>query len=126
MPARGQELCHGDGQRQASGGDLVCVGEHRPCLATGRCSERSSNHSSACACASTRKHLKRTSRICAPWSGNREVDLIVERGRQIVALEVKLGQVDDRDVRTSCGRATNSGTTSQTPPSSQPVIDAPR
>ena len=34
------------------------------------------------------------------WSGNREVDLIVERGRQIVALEVKLGQViDDRDVR---------------------------
>jgi uncharacterized protein len=34
------------------------------------------------------------------WSGDREVDLIVERGRQIVALEVKLGQVvDDRDVR---------------------------
>jgi predicted AAA+ superfamily ATPase len=34
------------------------------------------------------------------WSGDREVDLIVERGRQIVAFEVKLGQVvDDRDVR---------------------------
>jgi predicted AAA+ superfamily ATPase len=34
------------------------------------------------------------------WSGDREVDLIVERGRQILALEVKLGQVvDDRDVR---------------------------
>jgi len=34
------------------------------------------------------------------WSGDREIDLIVERGRQIVAFEVKLGQVvDDRDVR---------------------------
>ncbi|MDX6590020.1 MAG: uncharacterized protein QOI84_1294, partial [Solirubrobacterales bacterium] len=34
------------------------------------------------------------------WSGEREIDLIVERGRSIVALEVKLGQVvDDRDVR---------------------------
>lgn len=34
------------------------------------------------------------------WSGDREVDLIVERGRQVLALEVKLGQViDDRDVR---------------------------
>jgi predicted AAA+ superfamily ATPase len=34
------------------------------------------------------------------WSGDREVDLIVERGREILALEVKLGQVpDDRDVR---------------------------
>lgn len=34
------------------------------------------------------------------WSGDREVDLIVERGRHILALEVKLGQVvDDRDVR---------------------------
>lgn len=34
------------------------------------------------------------------WSGDREVDLIVERGGAIVALEVKLGQVpDDRDVR---------------------------
>jgi len=34
------------------------------------------------------------------WSGDREVNLIVERGRQIVAFEVKLGQVvDDRDVR---------------------------
>jgi uncharacterized protein len=34
------------------------------------------------------------------WSGKREIDLIVERGRAIVALEVKLGQVpDDRDVR---------------------------
>ncbi len=34
------------------------------------------------------------------WSGDREIDLIVERGRKVVALEVKLGQVpDDRDVR---------------------------
>lgn len=34
------------------------------------------------------------------WSGDREVDLIVERGRQVLALEVKLGQVvGDRDVR---------------------------
>jgi uncharacterized protein len=34
------------------------------------------------------------------WSGDREVDLIVEQGRAIVAIEVKLGQVpDDRDVR---------------------------
>jgi uncharacterized protein len=34
------------------------------------------------------------------WRGEREVDLIVERGRSVVALEVKLGQVvDDRDVR---------------------------
>jgi predicted AAA+ superfamily ATPase len=34
------------------------------------------------------------------WSGDREVDLIVERGSAILALEVKLGQVpDDRDVR---------------------------
>lgn len=34
------------------------------------------------------------------WSGDREVDLIVERGRQILAFEVKLGQViNDRDVR---------------------------
>lgn len=34
------------------------------------------------------------------WSGDREIDLIVERGRHILALEVKLGQVvDDRDVR---------------------------
>lgn len=34
------------------------------------------------------------------WSGDREIDLIVERGRSIVALEIKLGQVvDDRDVR---------------------------
>ncbi|MGB0095669.1 MAG: DUF4143 domain-containing protein [Solirubrobacteraceae bacterium] len=34
------------------------------------------------------------------WSGDREVDLIVEHGRQIFALEVKLGQVvEDRDVR---------------------------
>jgi uncharacterized protein len=34
------------------------------------------------------------------WRGDREVDLIVERGRAIVAIEVKLGQVpDDRDVR---------------------------
>lgn len=34
------------------------------------------------------------------WSGDREVDLIIERGRAVVAIEVKLGQVvDDRDVR---------------------------
>jgi predicted AAA+ superfamily ATPase len=34
------------------------------------------------------------------WSGDREIDLIVERGRKILALEVKLGQVpDDRDLR---------------------------
>ena len=34
------------------------------------------------------------------WSGDREADLIVERGREILAVEVKLGQVpDDRDVR---------------------------
>lgn len=34
------------------------------------------------------------------WSGEREIDLIVERGQSIVAIEVKLGQVvDDRDVR---------------------------
>ncbi|HSK50270.1 MAG TPA: DUF4143 domain-containing protein [Solirubrobacterales bacterium] len=34
------------------------------------------------------------------WSGDREVDLILERGGRVVALEVKLGQVvDDRDVR---------------------------
>lgn len=34
------------------------------------------------------------------WSGSREVDLIVERGGRVVAIEVKLGQVpDERDVR---------------------------
>jgi uncharacterized protein len=34
------------------------------------------------------------------WSGDREIDLIVERGGAVLALEVKLGQVvDDRDVR---------------------------
>ncbi|HEY2141264.1 MAG TPA: DUF4143 domain-containing protein [Solirubrobacteraceae bacterium] len=34
------------------------------------------------------------------WSGDREIDLIVERGRKILALEVKLGQVpNDRDLR---------------------------
>jgi predicted AAA+ superfamily ATPase len=34
------------------------------------------------------------------WSGDREIDLIVERGRQILAIEVKLGQTpDERDVR---------------------------
>jgi predicted AAA+ superfamily ATPase len=34
------------------------------------------------------------------WSGEREVDLIVERGRQLIAIEVKLGQTpDERDVR---------------------------
>lgn len=34
------------------------------------------------------------------WSGDREIDLIVERGSAIIALEVKLGPVpEDRDVR---------------------------
>ena len=34
------------------------------------------------------------------WSGDREIDLIIERGRKILAIEVKLGQVpNDRDVR---------------------------
>jgi predicted AAA+ superfamily ATPase len=34
------------------------------------------------------------------WSGEREVDLIVERGRAILAIEVKLGQTpEERDVR---------------------------
>jgi predicted AAA+ superfamily ATPase len=34
------------------------------------------------------------------WRGDREIDLIVERGRRIVAIEVKLGQTpDERDVR---------------------------
>ena len=34
------------------------------------------------------------------WSGGREVDLIVERGQQILAIEVKLGQTpEERDVR---------------------------
>jgi predicted AAA+ superfamily ATPase len=34
------------------------------------------------------------------WSGDREIDLIVERGQRIVAIEVKLGQAPaDRDIR---------------------------
>lgn len=34
------------------------------------------------------------------WSGDREIDLIVERGQRILAMEVKLGQTpEDRDVR---------------------------
>jgi predicted AAA+ superfamily ATPase len=34
------------------------------------------------------------------WSGDREIDLIVERGQRIVAIEVKLGQTpEERDVR---------------------------
>ncbi len=34
------------------------------------------------------------------WSGDREIDLIIERGSGVLALEVKLGQTpDDRDVR---------------------------
>jgi uncharacterized protein len=34
------------------------------------------------------------------WSGDREVDLIVEHGQQIIAIEVKLGPTpDERDVR---------------------------
>jgi len=34
------------------------------------------------------------------WSGDREIDLIVERGQHILAIEVKLGQTpEERDVR---------------------------
>lgn len=34
------------------------------------------------------------------WSGDREIDLIVERGQKVLAIEVKLGQTpDERDVR---------------------------
>lgn len=34
------------------------------------------------------------------WSGDREIDLIVERGQAVLAIEVKLGQTpDERDVR---------------------------
>lgn len=34
------------------------------------------------------------------WSGDREIDLIVERGQRVLAIEVKLGQTpDERDVR---------------------------
>lgn len=33
------------------------------------------------------------------WGGEHEIDLIVERGQSIVAIEVKLGVVTDRDVR---------------------------
>jgi uncharacterized protein len=34
------------------------------------------------------------------WSGDREIDLIVERGQKLLAIEVKLGQAaDERDVR---------------------------
>jgi uncharacterized protein len=34
------------------------------------------------------------------WSGDREIDLIVEHGQQVIAIEVKLGPTpDDRDVR---------------------------
>lgn len=34
------------------------------------------------------------------WSGDREIDLIVERGRELLAIEVKLGQTpSERDVR---------------------------
>jgi uncharacterized protein len=34
------------------------------------------------------------------WSGDREIDLIVERGPSLLAIEVKLGQVpNDRDIR---------------------------
>jgi uncharacterized protein len=34
------------------------------------------------------------------WSGDREIDLIVEHGRQILAIEVKLGQTpEERDMR---------------------------
>lgn len=34
------------------------------------------------------------------WSGNREIDIIVERGQRVVAIEVKLGQApEERDLR---------------------------
>ncbi len=34
------------------------------------------------------------------WSGEREIDLVIERGQAVVAIEVKLGQTpDERDVR---------------------------
>jgi len=34
------------------------------------------------------------------WSGDREIDLIVERGRKILAIEVQLGQApDEQDLR---------------------------
>jgi predicted AAA+ superfamily ATPase len=34
------------------------------------------------------------------WSGDREIDLVVERGQKLLAIEVKLGQTpDERDVR---------------------------
>jgi hypothetical protein len=34
------------------------------------------------------------------WSGDHEIDLIVERGQKIIAIEIKLGQTpDERDVR---------------------------
>jgi hypothetical protein len=64
---------------------------------TGPFSERSSSRSSHSAFAFTPKPPRRIPRI---WSGDREIDLIVERGRKILAIEVKLGQVpNDRDVR---------------------------
>jgi hypothetical protein len=44
-----------------------------------------------------RPGIRSADRAPRTWSGDREVDLIVERGRRILALEVKLGQVvDDR------------------------------
>jgi predicted AAA+ superfamily ATPase len=46
------------------------------------------------------QHAQARTAYLRTWSGAREVDLIVERGREILALEIKLGQVpDDRDVR---------------------------
>jgi predicted AAA+ superfamily ATPase len=34
------------------------------------------------------------------WSGDREIDLIIERGPSLLAIEVKLGQVpNERDIR---------------------------
>lgn len=68
-----------------------------PYPATGPSSARSSNRWSPRVYAQASEALIAHLRT---WSGDREVDLIVERGRQILALEVKLGQVvDDRDVR---------------------------
>ncbi len=46
------------------------------------------------------QHAEARTAYLRTWSGDREIDLIVERGREIVALEVKLGQTpDDHDVR---------------------------
>jgi len=52
-----------------------------------------------CARVCAQRAEARTAHLRA-WSGDREIDLIVERGPAILALEIKLGQTaDDRDVR---------------------------